>query len=637
MIRLILKTAEAGDLERSFDLPVVSIGRGAGADLRIADPRISSIHGEVVASGGRYRFRDLKSTNGSMVRRGDERFVVDGARVPEVELCDGDEILLGDVADPVVLMVLLPEPPTDEVTPAPPRSAETVIAERAMAELPDLDPQARREAVARLLRFLNELAGEPDREALWSRSADFLLEALPAATDVAIFGPAVGAGKEREPVLARTRSARAEVRPSRTLLDKAVEQRTALLVEDLGELKPTSRSLSQIGARTALCAPLLAADETLGALQVFCSGTGRFDQSDLDLLALVAHHISGLLRTAELVARLREAEARLEARCEHLAEELEARDPTPDIIGESPALKEVFRQVDAVAPTGTSVLLLGDTGTGKELVAKRIHERSPRAEQIFAAVNCGAITPTLLESELFGHLRGAFTGAVKDKKGLFEIADGGTLFLDEIGEMSLELQVKLLRALQEGEVTPVGATTPRLVDVRVIAATNRDLEGAVTEKRFREDLYYRINVFPIRLPPLRDRGRDAVLIAEHWLCCLEDRNRKGISGLSEECKAALAGQSWPGNVRELLNEVERAYLMANPGGPITAADLGSSISSSTPAGATGGSLKEILERYEAEVIRAALAEHDGNRTHTARALGISRQALITKLNKFSIT
>jgi len=298
----------------------------------------------------------------------------------------------------------------------------------------------------------------------------------------------------------------------------------------------------------------------------------------------------------------------------------------------------VLKQARAVARTSATVLLLGETGTGKELIARKIHEWSARADAIFAAVNCGAIPAGLLESELFGHVKGSFTGAVRDKKGLFEIADRGTLFLDEIGDMPPDLQVKLLRALQEGEITPVGATSPLKVDVRVITATNRDLEAAVADGGFREDLYYRINVFPVVLPPLRQRGRDVVLIAEHKLEDLEKRNRKGVTGLSAEAAAALSAHTWPGNVRELLNEVERAYLLAAPGGPIQISDLSPALSRSAPeSSGRESTLKEIMERYEAEVIRGALAEHGGNRTHTAMSPGISRQALITKLAKLGIS
>jgi transcriptional regulator with PAS, ATPase and Fis domain len=339
-------------------------------------------------------------------------------------------------------------------------------------------------------------------------------------------------------------------------------------------------------------------------------------------------------------------EERLRVENVYLREKV-AGPPTDKLmVGQSESMNRTYRQIDLVAGTDTTVLILGETGTGKELVARSIHQRSTRREGLFAAVNCGALAPTLLESELFGHVKGSFTGAVKDKKGLFEIADRGTLFLDEIGEIAVNLQVKLLRALQEGEVQPVGGIKPKRVDVRVIAATNRELAKEVEQGTFRQDLYYRINVFPILLPPLRDRKDDIQLICQHFLRIYAAKMRKRITGITQEAVERLRYYPWPGNVRELQNEIERAVLLAHDLGPIGIEELSeklqqeeeqelTEITGLSPPGATG-TLKETLAQYEEQVIRKALEENGWNRARTAKLLGISRQAFMAKLSKMNI-
>ncbi len=246
------------------------------------------------------------------------------------------------------------------------------------------------------------------------------------------------------------------------------------------------------------------------------------------------------------------------------------------------------------------------------------------------------IAETLLESELFGHKKGAFTGAYADRKGLFQVADGGTLFLDEVGDVSPSLQVKLLRALESGEVTPVGSVRPLQVDVRIVAATNKDLSKEVAEGRFREDLFYRINVFPVRLPPLRERVGDVPILAEFFLGRFNDKLHKGVTGLSQACLERLRAYRWPGNVRELQNEIERAVLLTDDGTKIDPEALSERVSGMLELPVEIGPLKETMARLEEQYILRALKEHDGNRTHTAKTLGISRQALTVKLNRYGI-
>jgi Nif-specific regulatory protein len=313
----------------------------------------------------------------------------------------------------------------------------------------------------------------------------------------------------------------------------------------------------------------------------------------------------------------------------------------PALHTRSPAMRATLALVERAAASRASVLLCGETGTGKEVLARTIHTRSPRAARPFVAVNCAAFPETLLESELFGHVKGAFTGADRDKKGLFEVAEGGTLFLDEVGEMPLSLQAKLLRVLQERELRPVGGTRARPVDVRLVAATNRQLRMETAAQRFRVDLYYRLAVFPITVPPLRDRPEDVLPLCTHFLALHGAREGKDGCTLSRDAASLLLAYGWPGNVRELENEVQRALALAEPGEPLVAAHFSERLASVLePVEATGTgdeTLRQTLGRIEAWLIRRALDAHGGRRAVTARRLGITREGLYKKMQKYSIS
>jgi two-component system, NtrC family, response regulator HupR/HoxA len=325
------------------------------------------------------------------------------------------------------------------------------------------------------------------------------------------------------------------------------------------------------------------------------------------------------------------------------------------IVGRSPAMQALFRMVEKVASTSATVLITGENGTGKELVARAIHQGSPRANAPFVAANCSAFNDNLLESELFGHRRGAFTGAALDKRGLFEEADGGTFLLDEVGDMTPALQVKLLRVLQEGTFMPVGGTQTKKVDVRIIAATNRDLAAMVKQGRFREDLYYRLHVVALRTPPLRERGEDLPRLIEHFLQRLSERNgrAKTLDPLTFE---KLKAHRWPGNVRELQNEMERIWVLSGDERVIGPEHLSRTLSAVAPRESIlplepppseddQGQLVESpdeplqvsLERVERQIIERALQKVNGNRTRAAQALGVSRRNLIRKLQQLGLS
>lgn len=304
-----------------------------------------------------------------------------------------------------------------------------------------------------------------------------------------------------------------------------------------------------------------------------------------------------------------------------------------DIVAESRGMRQVLHLARQVAPETTTVLLTGESGTGKEVVARYIHRLSPRADGPFVAVNCAALAETLLDSELFGHEKGAFTGAVQSRPGRFELAHGGTLFLDEVGEMSLPLQAKLLRVLQERRFERVGGTRTLEVDVRLIAATNRDLRAAIGKRTFREDLFYRLNVFPIHLPPLRERREDILPLAEHFLRTLRRRMNRSTRQFSAEARRRLLAYAWPGNVRELRNAVERALIVAS-GDEITPEDL--PLGTAMEAAPFFEPGRTTLAQMERHAILETLRHFAGNRRRTAEALGISLRTLHYRLREYGL-
>ncbi len=325
------------------------------------------------------------------------------------------------------------------------------------------------------------------------------------------------------------------------------------------------------------------------------------------------------------------------AELRHTLRLLEQAGKSDDIIGSSPAIKQVFREIAQVSPSDMTVLVSGETGTGKELVARAIHDKSARTTAPFIALNCAALPETLLESELFGHVKGAFTGAATARSGSFLDADGGTLFLDEIGEMSLSAQARLLRVIQEREITPIGSGTARKVDVRLLCATNRELEELVAQGRFREDLFYRINVFAIHLPPLRDRTGDVAIISQHILQQEALRQGLPLPSLASDATAVLDAYPWPGNIRELRNTLERA-LLVSMGTAITAAHLPSRITAA-PAGSkrtNSASLEDRVNQFERQCIEEALRLADGNQRIAAEQLLSTKRIIQYKIQKLEI-
>ncbi|MFI5398149.1 MAG: sigma-54-dependent transcriptional regulator [Candidatus Binatia bacterium] len=319
-----------------------------------------------------------------------------------------------------------------------------------------------------------------------------------------------------------------------------------------------------------------------------------------------------------------------------LRQQIRQSDRFGEIIGKSPRMREIYQTIEAVSQNKSNVLLSGENGTGKELVARTIHDKSPLANKAFLAINCGALSETLLESQLFGHRKGAFTGAIEDHEGVFQAADGGTLFLDEISEIPLVLQVKFLRAIQEKEVTPLGSTRPVRVDVRIVAATNRDLEEAVRHGSFRTDLFYRLNVVPIHLPPLRERREDIPLLVERFIADFSRIYGVEPKRVTAEAMERILDYDWPGNIRELQNAIERAFALSSEP-EITLKNLPPAVLRAEDAVAAAPAAAPLtLEEVERRNILAALQRSAGNKNEAARILGIDRQRLYRKMEKYGL-
>ncbi len=371
------------------------------------------------------------------------------------------------------------------------------------------------------------------------------------------------------------------------------------------------------------CVPLRLKDQQIGAIYLdSLTRRGRFTQDSLPFLGAFANQAAIAIENARLYEAMRDENRRLRS-------EVQRIHGFDGIIGQSRVMQDVFDTMSRVLDTDATVLIGGESGTGKEVVARALHYNSLRKDQPFVAVFCGSLPDELLESELFGHKRGAFTGAVADKKGLFEVADGGTIFLDEVGDLSPRMQTALLRVLQEGEIKRVGETHMRRVDVRVLSATNKSLREQIDAGTFREDLFYRLNTIDLNLPPLRHRWGDVPLLANHFLDQYAKGRRSHITGFIPEAMQALDRYPWPGNVRELANTIERAVVLAR-GARIEPADLRLPNAKTATPFEPGLTLKEVERR----VVMQTLGELDGNITETARTLGVSRRWLHYRLKEW---
>ena len=629
-------------LHRITSSAATTIGRSPASTVVLSDFHLSGDHAQITRVGDHYVFRDLRSTNGSEVEREGKRLPVDATARWEVALADGDVLLLGNRHDPVRIAVRIGDEADDA------ELGDRLIASRSILTLPAVTDQIERDpgTAVRVYKALQPLGARLEPAEVIEACITATFELLPRATHVALllrsdtdkdrFALAVS----RERARAAARTAGDPVRASRAVLRRVLADRAAVLTANAQEALSSESILGgQIFSILAL--PLWRGDDIIGLIQSDNrASAGMFTETDLEVGLLLAAQASLAIDNATLVQRLRVAEERARGENVYLRRK-EQKIKFDNIIGDSPAMKSVFAQLDRVIDTRATVCIEGETGTGKELIASAVHHQSQRRDKMFVAQNCAALPENLLESELFGHKRGAFTSADSDKKGLFEIADGGTLFLDEMGEMPLTLQAKLLRVLQDGTIRPVGATSEKQVDVRILCATNRDLSAEVEKGRFRQDLYYRIRVIPITLPPLRDRREDIPALAAHFLKRYADEYRVELPGFTQDALDALQSYNWPGNIRELENEVQRLVIQAEPGHWLEITDLSPRLrkieGTVTRVAPQKGTLKEMMDQVERWLITEALRDHGGNKTKTAATLGITREGLHKKLSKFGMT
>jgi Nif-specific regulatory protein len=533
------------------------VGRETTSHLMINDPLVSRRHCSIRCIEGRIRIADLESLNGTFVNDVPIREKVlepsDRIKVGESQF-----IFLLDQEDASATSVLLSDAPEDEFTTATIKLEhdDTIYfqPDRIAAALPSSERVAR-DLVA-LLKIGTAMNGIRNVENLQARVLEMVLEVIPVERGaVLLVGNSPG-----EFVSGTYRRKESDLvepfRISRTIVSQVVKAGAAVMANNISADRTFTPSDTLIASqiRSLLCVPLMAFQSRLGLIYVDTADSRvHFDEHHLHLLTAIASITAVALEHARYVEWLEGENQRLQEQIniEH------------DMVGQSPRMREVYQLISRVAATDATVLIRGESGTGKELVARAIHRNSGRANRPFVAINCAALNESLLESELFGHERGAFTGAITQKKGKIEIADGGTLFLDEIGEMLPALQAKLLRVLQEREFERVGGTHSIKVDLRLITATNRNLDDAIKAGAFRQDLYYRLNVVSITMPPLRDRREDIPLLAAYFVQKYSREAKRPVAGITPEAHALLHQHDWPGNVRELQNALERAVVLGS--------------------------------------------------------------------------
>jgi transcriptional regulator with GAF, ATPase, and Fis domain len=570
---------------------ITSVGSGPDNDIVLPDPLVADAFASIHFDGQTYTITTLH-------RKLD--VLVNGKKRSKHVLRHEDRLVIGGCELRFALV--------DE---APPLEAE------AAPTMADLD------AYTKLYDFSQKLMHQRDLAELLESLMDGVIEITNADKGFLVLmdGDLLDVKVARN--LKRENIADAVSQLSDAIIAKVVKTRRPVIISDAmhdAEFAG-SRSVMQLRLTSVICVPLLDRGRLLGLIYVGNdSVVDLFQEETMKVLTVFASQASLIVANALLLDELRVDNRKLAERLEQVR--------FGEIVGTSPPMQQVYRKVEKIAPTDISVLITGETGTGKELIAREVHTRSPRAGKPFVTINCGAIPENLLESELFGHVKGAFTGAISNKQGKFQAADGGTLFLDEIGEMALDLQVKILRAIQERVVIRVGDTRAESVDIRILAATNRDLEKEIAAARFREDLFYRLNVVNVHLPPLRERGEDVLVIARYLLSRYARELDAKVKGFSPNATVAIRKYHWPGNIRELENRIKKAVVLCD-----------SSVIGPDDLGLTGDTLPAILtlaeakEKFQREYINEILALNSGNRTKTARDLGVDPRTIFRHLEK----
>jgi Nif-specific regulatory protein len=614
--RLLVIAGPAKDTTIPLPEGEATLGRDTTNAVAVPDASVSRKHCLLRREeDGRFQIRDLDSRNGTLVN---------GRAVKEQWLRHGDEIATGDS----VFLFLLEEQeqavpasrvefddshPMAETRLIHPREVVYLQPDRLQRELPATSQVARNlNALLKISRVVHAIR---DLEELQAQLLDLIFEVLPAGRGAILL--AEGEGQEFNCLYARTRHAGQPqlVRVSRTIAHQVMKENVAILGMDVpasGTLRDVE-SLAASEVRTLLCVPLTVFQRSIGCIYLDSTDAAdRFQEDHLQLLTAIAGVSAVALDNARRVQWLEEENQRLttEVRQEQ------------SLVGESARIKEIFQFLARVAPTESTVLIEGESGTGKELLARALHRNSHRTNKPFVAINCAAIPESLLESDLFGHERGAFTGAAAQKKGRLEIADGGVVFLDEIGELAPALQVKLLRVLQEREFERVGGTQSIKIDVRLVAATNRDLAEAVRGGEFRQDLYYRLAVVKLTMPPLREHREDIPMLTRHFVQKYAKRSKVKPKPVSREAMAALVNYEWPGNVRELENAIERALVMGSSDAVLLEDLPESLLEQESPAEMHEGKFHASVKELKKQLIVDAVEQTRGNYVEAAGILGM---------------
>ncbi len=570
---------------------VCSIGTDRHSDIRLKGRGVAPVHAQVRTTTDGVRIESVAG----------ERMVVAGKRRDSHELAQGDVVSLGGVRLRFEMRIKAKKEVREDVPAGALPLTSTLDA---------------------LSSFSDALSESYDIDELLETMLDSIIKVTDASRGVVMLlvenKPQVKAARE-----SGGKPAGGPMPISDSIVQKVVRTRSPEMVSDAlnDDEFAMSRSVIAYKLCSVLCVPLLIRGELLGVIYLGNDNVvNLFNKEALQVASVFASQAAMVLRNAILIRELRLSN-------ESLTQQIE-RMNFGSLIGSSPSMREIFRKIDKVAKTDVSVLVDGETGTGKELVARELHRRSGRSEGPFVVINCGAIPENLLESELFGHVRGAFTGAVSTRDGKFQQADGGSLFLDEIGEMPLNLQVKLLRVLEDRRVTKIGDSTARDIDIRVIAATNRTLPDEVKQGNFREDLFYRLNVVRLNLAPLRERGGDVEVLARYFLKKYADDLGVAVSGFTDDATRAMRLHRWPGNIRELENRIKKAVIFCDAG-IVGAEDLDLhdlNADRILP-------LNEAKENYALEYVSRILDLNGGNRTKTARDLGVDVRTVFRYLEK----
>ncbi|MBI2470067.1 MAG: sigma 54-interacting transcriptional regulator [Planctomycetes bacterium] len=632
--------------KKSYPLKDVTIiGRASTTDIKLDDLLVSRHHARICKSAGGYLIEDLGSQNGVFL--GSERITSAHPLTNGEKICIGPYTLI--FKDTASGQPYLPEFPSTEYTQIIMATKDPLPIE-AMAETTGRKTADKGEFEAfqkrlKIFHDITKVIGNIfDLDALLKEIIQIVFAAFPHA------GRCFVALQDTDETQLTIRTIQTKDHAlaedgdvmSQTLAQRAINERKSLLIMDTQMDSSVSTSIKIIGARSIMCAPLVSPQKTLGILQIESKSKNyEFSKADLDLFTGIASQVALLIYSAELFDDLKRANERIASENKNLKKQQKVQASFSSIIGTSRKIKEILELVRKVSNAPYSVLITGKSGSGKELIAKAIHYNSSRSGQPFVALNCAAIPRDLLESELFGYEKGAFTGAAGTKQGLFEVADKGTIFLDEIGDMHPHTQVKLLRVLQEKELQRIGGTKVIKIDVRVLAATNKDLKAAMSSGEFREDLFYRLNVVPVEIPPLCERREDIPLLIAHFLelSCADVGRR--VKGFTPEALTMLLNYSWPGNVRELRNVVERIVTIAPDDVMLGVEMLPPEISNKSAVQVqkykSTGTLYEAQRQLEIEMIMDALKASDGNKSKAAELLGISRKVLYEKIEAYKIS